>query len=418
MSESPLKLQSERIKRQKIIDESKCLICNKSGKLTSPYLIILCFFQRPESKDDNLGIKCFINKETNSFQDDIYSSIRWHKVCYASFTSKKNMTSALKHMDDNVFKGQCSADSSEPSTRSKVCTNIDFKSVCFFCEKITRKNDRKLVRVQWPNFLESLEEKCSEKEDHNLRMKIDGDFSKLPALEARYHKDCHALYMKNKLSSSGGKNPYDEAFDRLVDYLVPLLYNGRATEMSNLLDKYKEFLSEIESEDDIDPTSYRTEHLKARMQKHFGQTIAFADQKRKTSSQIVYSSSIDMKDVINIASDYKEASNDLKVIGEVEDIQNDAGLDSYDRVLFYAGSVVKAEIKNVTGINTAPPSPDDISLAKDKEIIPKCLISLLSWICGTSDYKEQKVLAIAQDIIMVASSDKKCYQSMLAWLYL
>ena len=35
------------------------------------------------------------------------------------------MTSAFKHMDDdNVFKGQCSEDSSEPSisTRSKVCT--------------------------------------------------------------------------------------------------------------------------------------------------------------------------------------------------------------------------------------------------------------------------------------------------------
>ena len=45
------------------------------------------------------------------------------------------MTSSLKHIDDvDVFKGQCSEDSSEPSisTRSKVCTNIDFKSVCFF----------------------------------------------------------------------------------------------------------------------------------------------------------------------------------------------------------------------------------------------------------------------------------------------
>ena len=55
------------------------------------------------------------------------------------------MASALKQMDDdNVFKGQCSKDSSEPSisTRSKVCTNIDFKSVCFFCEK---KNHGKMT---------------------------------------------------------------------------------------------------------------------------------------------------------------------------------------------------------------------------------------------------------------------------------
>ena len=114
-----------------------------------------------------------------------------------------------------------------------------------------------------------------------------------------------------------------------------------------------------------------------------------------------------MKDVINIAPYYKEAVNDLKVIGEVEDIQNETGLDSYDRVLFYAGCVVKAEIKNVTGINTVPLSPDDISFAKAKEIIPKCLISLLSWMCGTSDYKEQNVLATAQDIKTVASGGKK-----------
>ena len=118
-------------------------------------------------------------------------------------------------------------------------------------------------------------------------MKIGGDFSKLPALEARYHKDFHALYMKNKRSSSGGKSPYDQAFDRLVDYLMPLLNNGRATEMSNLLDKYKEFLSEIESEDDIDPTSYCTVRLKARMQKHLGQTIAFADQKKSVVADCV-----------------------------------------------------------------------------------------------------------------------------------
>ena len=78
----------------------------------------------------------------------------------------------------------------------------------------------------------------------------------------------------------------------------------------------------------------------------------------------------------------------------------------------------KAEIKNVTGINTASLSPDDISLEKAKEIIPKCLMSLLSWICVTSNYKEQKVLAIAQDIITVASGGKKCYQNMLACLYI
>ena len=43
-------------------------------------------------------------------------------------------------------------------------------------------------------FWQTLEKKCDGKEDTDLRLKIGGDFSVLPALEARYHNKCRSAY--------------------------------------------------------------------------------------------------------------------------------------------------------------------------------------------------------------------------------
>ena len=51
-------------------------------------------------------------------------------------------------------------------------------------------------RVQYQSFWERLEECCKKKNDSTMFTKVGGDFSKLPALEAQYDKDCHAAYTK------------------------------------------------------------------------------------------------------------------------------------------------------------------------------------------------------------------------------
>ena len=62
--------------------------------------------------------------------------------------------------------------------------------------KKTNQGCRNLLQVEIPSFWETLEKWCSEQNDSYQRMKVGSDFTKLASLEARYHKACHALYIK------------------------------------------------------------------------------------------------------------------------------------------------------------------------------------------------------------------------------
>ena len=63
-------------------------------------------------------------------------------------------------------------------------------------KKTNQQGCRNLLRVEIWSFWETLEKRCNERNDYYLRMKIGGDFTKLAALKARYHKTCHASYTK------------------------------------------------------------------------------------------------------------------------------------------------------------------------------------------------------------------------------
>ena len=45
-----------------------------------------------------------------------------------------------------------------------------------------------------------LKKRYNDRKNSYLRMKIIGDFKNLAALEARYHKTCHTLYINNVLT--------------------------------------------------------------------------------------------------------------------------------------------------------------------------------------------------------------------------
>ena len=70
--------------------------------------------------------------------------------------------------------------------------------------------------------------------------KVGGDFSKLPAMEARYHKNCHAAYTKHSVEKMTHKNHYDEAFSSFTPYLDDF----RTIKLSSILTKYIDLLAE------------------------------------------------------------------------------------------------------------------------------------------------------------------------------
>ena len=71
-------------------------------------------------------------------------------------------------------------------------------------------------------------------------MKISADFTKLATLEARYHKTCHASYVKQYTYTKKQNDLvlYDNAFINCDNkYFNPLIKSGRAANMQTLLQK-------------------------------------------------------------------------------------------------------------------------------------------------------------------------------------
>ena len=122
-----------------------------------------------------------------------YGSIKWHKSCYCSFTSKKS----IYHLTDDVIRKNKPVNKEEKldrirSSRSASGT-LDWTK-CLFCQQLSYKKDKKLIRASTFEYEESLKKKANEIEDAQLKLHV-GDFSELIANDAVYHKCCHANYV-------------------------------------------------------------------------------------------------------------------------------------------------------------------------------------------------------------------------------
>ena len=154
----------------------------------------------------------------------------------------------------------------------------------------------------------------------------------------------------------GTSGEYDGAFNVFLQYISPLLKSGRALQMSSLTKKFKDILWEHSDVSENQTNSFRTSTLKAQMEKHFNASIVITDQKQRNSSQIVYSSDIQLIDAINSAAEYKALS-------DFEFGCNPAnGLDS--SILHKAANILKSDIDK--GINIYPLNPQDIFKRKGK----------------------------------------------------
>ena len=75
---------------------------------------------------------------------------------------------------------------------------INLKENCMFCTFKKHKKESRLVEVQYDDVIKNIEEQCNTIKDEELRLRIGGDFSKLPAFEARYHPGCYKSIFRTK----------------------------------------------------------------------------------------------------------------------------------------------------------------------------------------------------------------------------
>ena len=148
----------------------------------------------------------------------------------------------------------------------------------------------------------------------------------LIAAEAKYHKTCFASYVsKSNLKHQGFKEKeaetlYDTAFKEMAAEISEGIYQGKAYDMSSLLSKYRERLEDK----GIKAESYSKQHLKHRLEKHFGENIVFHQHPDKSKPEVIYSSNISLQDVLNAAATSQISSirSESKVPDSAQQIVN------------------------------------------------------------------------------------------------
>ena len=134
-----------------------------------------------------------------------------------------------------------------------------------FCGQKSYKKDKTMYRVSTFDFCKTLDSRVKEKEDDVLSCRV-GDFSKLMALEARYHSQCHKKYLKKSVPTSSASSLHDSAFDDLISKIKPELEDGTVFDMNQVFQMYQEFLGNYMSQEDDDAQKYTYQKLKIKLQ--------------------------------------------------------------------------------------------------------------------------------------------------------
>ena len=164
----------------------------QSSEMNGKKTFITVFKLRGTCKGlDVLELSSLIDFDNQCFKDHVSDSVRWHKNCYSSYCSQRNISSSVS--TDVMYTDVKVASSSNRSSRSKRNVNIDWKKVC---EQTKIRGETELRKVEYETFWTTLERKCKEKGDTDMLLKVGNDFSALPALEARYHNKCHVYVYK------------------------------------------------------------------------------------------------------------------------------------------------------------------------------------------------------------------------------
>ena len=188
-----------------------------------------CLKRRTSSQDLEVYDKIEHLIDSNneySFKDNV-SEIKWHKNCYSSFTSEFHIKYATTSEERNSSK--------ETSSLKRLAFN--WKELCMFCGQKSYKKDKTMYRVSTFDFCKTLESRVKEKEDDVLSCRV-GDFSKLMALEARYHFQCHKKYLKKSVPTSSASSLHDSAFDDLISKIKPELEDGTVFDMNQVFQMY------------------------------------------------------------------------------------------------------------------------------------------------------------------------------------
>ncbi|KAK3746850.1 hypothetical protein QZH41_000039 [Actinostola sp. cb2023] len=253
-------------------------------------------------------------------------------------TSLQNVRSTADNEDEDEKDEKCIVSRS-------VRKPIDFTR-CFICRNKTYKKVKELINVSTFEACESVNKAAENKEDDDMLHVLRSINNDLIAAEAKYHKNCFALYVSKKAlksqtaSTEQSESRYEAAFQEIRDVIRPGLDQGRAYSMASLLEIYRKILQK----EGINPASYTKQRLKVKLQKHFGESIVFHQQSDRSKPEFIYSSKITTQYILN---SWLNLSQQLQKKEEDEE-------DCKANEIFRVARQIKGEFKKCKSINTKP----------------------------------------------------------------
>ena len=272
-----------------------------------------------------------------------------------------------------------------------------------------------------------LREAANAKGDERILTKIrDKD---CVAIEVRYHQKCYKnytnfLYRKEQCSGTESSLLYNAGFERFCkDVIDPLIKEKKIEYMSHLHERFVNIVGQVEG---VDASNFRRFRLKARLKKLYPQLV-FHTPKIRNRSEMVYPEDLSSGDLVDehmSSMDFDLDGDDTDSEMEWEEENVDQGNKSSNdpcfndvQILYNASLLLRTKIKSSPVFNTPwPPRAVDITKENAEKIVSPILFNVLAWICGFSDEPQLddyvivkdsqhcKLMAIAQDLLFVASS--------------
>ena len=328
------------------------------------------------------------------------TDISYHRKCFQNYTSKTNLASVVSRRQKQASEPQEAAAlldktvlPATPITRA-VRNPVDW-NLCIVCQRLSHKKDRNLQNIMTKDCVNNLKAAAELRRDDVMLLRIAG--LDVIASEAQYHNSCLATYVsktnlgkfskpkEKKIASTSSerneKEVYNDAFKKLTNSIESdLLQNGKAFLLSSLLDMFKSYLPEEYSN-----TSFRSDSLRSKLLKHYGDRIAIQSQYGQGKSSIVLSSKITLNDAIKAATKLKEQLKESQIDCDSEFDILDTDERDIKSLIHSAVGCLRKEMEKMTSKDYYP-NAAETSLEHSEKFVPSLLYTAMLWLIDDKAY--------------------------------
>lgn len=264
-------------------------------------------------------------------------------------------------------------------------------------------------------------EAAETKQDEELLRSIRG--YDLVAMGVRYHRSCYRYYTNlkafDRLRGPQVKNQntfYDDAYEEITSYVKKAVFDeARVVFMSDLLSMFNQKLQDL----GVKQPSYRSEKLKKRLLKQYGDALSFWQPRDLTKSEVIYDSAIPTGQIVESGLQSAEPTPSPE-----DKLSKKPNLESESATLHHAAKFIRRTLLDVKSTVSSPPKPGDFE--EDKVPIPDSIYNFLACVLhGEAVYQpsprinlpisaHRQVLSIGQDLTHAISRGRVKMQKHVA----